>query len=183
MVEVTMTITIFCVLAYTMASAVGLSNSSRRTVAGIAESNATLRSVVGAIADDLRTSADDRIATVELADGETQLTLQVPVVAGGAVLWGVPGEDVATVGGDDQVGWSLRYAVADAADGSRCLTRDVLDADGAVRRSKVIARGLSAGGAAPPGLAVVRTGDVWEVTVTLADAGGRVETTNVATRN
>jgi type II secretory pathway component PulJ len=185
-IEITCTTLIFGVLSLVMLNGLDLSESSRRAVDAIATQNAELRAAMRAISDDLRVSSEDRTTLEDLSDGSTLVTLQLPIVVGGVLAWGVPGEYVARVGGDDQAGWSVRYEVLAGEDAVRRLMRRVLDDAGNQMRSEVIATGLALGtdgGAAnPPGIAVARTGDVWEVSVALAGFSTRVETMNVGNR-
>jgi len=184
MLELMITMTIFSVLAYALLSALGLSTSSREAVNSMASANTALRDAVRAIADDLRVSSEDRTVIVAQPDGSSQITLQLPIMVGAAVTWGVPAEDSALVGGADEAGWSVRYSVVEGADGVQRLMRRILDAAGNQVRSSTIAEGLSDGdGGAPPGMTLQMTGDVWEITVALAGRNPRTETMNVSSRN
>ncbi len=141
-------------------------SSSAQVGAGVRE-NSEMRDGTRRLREELRGAGGGRFDVVPLADGNSELTFQVPVTSGGVAGWGVydrflgPGEDEW-----NRVDWSLRYTVLPDGDGGRQLVRQVLDDLDQVQRQTVLVTDLRAGNVEPPGFRVADVGDVWEVIVT-----------------
>lgn len=173
----------FTLLEVTIASAlavlVGLSvvglvmagRDSAATARRQAASTSSLRAASVAMAEDLSQSQTARLSIVELADKNHQVTFQRPVAsAAGAVTWGA--YDAKMPGGARlRANCSARYTVRKDGD-ARNLLRQVLADDGTVVREEILVRDVATGSAAKPGLAIVRTGDVYQVTIGLAGSSG-----------
>lgn len=187
LVELAVALTIFTVLGYSLISALRLSDNSRTAVADMVEQNEQLRAGAGDLSDALRLSTESRVTITNLADENHELTLQLPVVVGGALGWGVPASYLSTAGATDQENWSLRYTViVDAGgtgSGERSLVRQVLDDGGALVDSLVLVKGVLPGDGGMPGFEVEKTGDVWEVTLSLDKGTGKSEVFHVFPRN
>ena len=175
LVEVLVALTLFSVLGYSVALAVGVGEQSGGAVADIVDQDQELRAATTALLDDLRATNADHVAIAPGADANDGVRLSVPIEAGGAIVWGVHertlGPDAAT---QDRPGWIVRYRVVDVATGpasvDKKLVRELLDAAGAVQRSNVLVHGLRSGAAAPAGFKVVQLGAVWEVTLSTTGA-------------
>jgi prepilin-type N-terminal cleavage/methylation domain-containing protein len=187
LIELTVAMTIFAVLGYSLMSALSLSNNSRAAVEGMVEENEELRAGAGAVTDDLRVSSDARIDIAELADENHEVTLQLPIVIGGVLDWGVPAHAVGAPGATDHQDWVVRYTVSTGVDEhgapERALVRQLVDAAGLVQKQEELVHGLTKGSDASPGFRLEKTGDVWEVTLSTEKGAGKKEVFHVHSRN
>lgn len=183
LIEITIAATIFTILGYALVSSLKLSEGSRTAVETLATRSREFRAASRAVVDALRVSNDDTVAIAELADENHAVTLSLPVLDGGALAWGVPASAQSGPGAVDQIGANVVFAVAVGADGERSLVRRVLRSNGTVQEEETLIRGLSRGDVDPPGFQVVRTGEVWEITISLEDKVGLSEVFHVHTRN
>jgi prepilin-type N-terminal cleavage/methylation domain-containing protein len=187
LIELIVALTIFTVLAYSLMSALSLSNNSRAAVENMVEENEELRAGVGALSEDLRLSSEARITITELADENHQLELQLPIVVGGALDWGVPGNQLPTPGAVAEQDWLVRYTVdvdPGGADGpERTLVRQVVDDAGKIVAEEVLVHDLTKGTSASPGFHIEETGEVWEVTLSTDKGAGKSEVFHVYSRN
>lgn len=175
LVEVLVALTLFSVLGYSVALAVGVGEQSRTAVADVVDQDQELRAATSALLTDLRATNADHVAIALGADANDSVRLTVPIEVGGAILWGVHertlGPDAAT---QDRVDWSVRYRVVDVATGpasvDKELVRELLDAAGVVQRSNVLVHDLRDGAGNPAGFKVVQLGAVWEVTLSTTGA-------------
>jgi prepilin-type N-terminal cleavage/methylation domain-containing protein len=187
LIELMVALTIFSVLGYSLLSALSLSNNSRAAVENMVEENEELRAGAGALSEDLRLSSESRIAITSLADENHQLSLQLPIVVGGDLDWGVPGSDFSAPGAADQEDWLVRYTVKvdpGGADGpTRSLVRQILDDAGTIHEQQTLVHDLTQGTDTSPGFHVEKTGEVWEVTLSTDKGAGKSEVFHVYSRN
>ena len=181
LLELMVSLTILSVLTYALASALDLSYRARGAVVDGSRQNRMLRRAAEDIADHLRVTTATRMELSDLADGNHQLTLELPIVVADELAWGLPARLVPG-GPADAPDWSLRYTVLDLGP-ERILVRQVLDDAGNRRQETTLLEGLEAGAGARPGFRVEPSGELWRVTLTLAGPGGRSETIHVWTRN
>jgi len=144
---------------------------SQRTVRRIAAGNEVLRVAAGQLRDELRVSEESMLTVNTLGDGNHEVTLAQPIFVGGNLGWGVYDPLAGATEAERNLdGWRIRYTVDTQpvvpAGVTRRLVRQVLDDLGTVQDQDVLVDGLRAGGDDPPGFTVVRTGDVWEVSLT-----------------
>lgn len=187
LIELTVAMTIFAVLGYSLMSALSLSNNSRAAVEDMVEENEELRAGAGAVTDDLRLSSDARVDIAELADENHEVTIQLPIVIGGALDWGVPAHEVGAPGATDHQDWVVRYTVATGTDEhgevERTLVRQLVDSAGEVQKQEELVHGLTKGSDASPGFRLEKTGEVWEVTLSTERGSGKKEVFHVHSRN
>lgn len=170
-VELSISLVVFSFVGYGLAVVVGVGKESQNIVDHAHQSGAQQREARERIADDLRMANSSSITVTSLADSNSQLRLQQPITVGTAETWGVYDR---TLGNDaaaqNQAGWQVQYTVraATGVDGelSRELVRQLLDANGAVRKTEVLAQYLNSGSDSPPGFRVVQDGAMWVVTIT-----------------
>lgn len=169
LLEAMIALGIFVVVGYAVGVAVGAGNHSQRVVTRLAAEDRAVREASNSLIDELRETSDAQINIATLADGNHQVRFMLPIDLGGTAAWGV---DDPVVGGDpvaqNKENWSVRYTVRDVSiDGKtvKRLLRQVLDAALNVQYEKVIVDGLRRGNVDPPGFKVVKTGDVWEITL------------------
>lgn len=190
LVEMMVAAAALMVVLYTLANAVGLGSRSQRTVMRVATESDTLRRAVASLSSELKLTSDSLITVTTLADANHELGLSLPIEVGGSPAWGVPVHTFG-VGTQGMPDWSLCYTVqgvpAGGGEVNRRLLRRILDETGAIQDEEVICEGLRSGSDAPPGFTVVRSGDLWEVTLTTAgyttNADGRGAVFHVRTRN
>ncbi len=172
LIETMISLSIFAVLGYSVAVCVDMANQSQRTVYSVAAEGRALRESSSYLTDELRSSSDAQITATTLSDSNTQVDFMVPIESGGLLTWGVYEKTLGTTYADqNKVGWKLRYTVRNsvvAGVTNKQLLRQILDVAGAVQDEKVIAEGLHSGTANPPGFRVVKSGDMWVVTVSAA---------------
>lgn len=170
LLEVAISLAIFAVLGVSLATSVEMANGSQRTVYSVAAESRALRESSTRLTDELRTSTDAEITVTTLADSNSQVEFRVPVESGGNLLWGVYDKRLgATYDAQNKVGWRLRYTVRRVTTGpgviERQLVRQILNTASTVWAEDVIAEGLPDGTGATPGFRVVKSGDMWVVTV------------------
>jgi prepilin-type N-terminal cleavage/methylation domain-containing protein len=175
LIEVLVALTLFSVLGYSVALAVGVGEQSRGAVADVVDQAQELRAASTALMADLRATSADRIAIANGADGNHSVRLSVPIEVGGAIVWGVHERTLgSTAAAQDRPDWLVRYRVLDVATGGgaidKQLVRELLDTGGVVRRTTVLVHQLRPGVAAPAGFQVVQVGAVWEVTLSTTGA-------------
>lgn len=187
LIELTVAMTIFAVLGYSLMSALSLSNNSRAAVENMVEENEELRAGAGAVTNDLRVSSDARIDIAELADENHEVTVQLPIAIGGVLDWGVPAHEIGAPEATDHQDWVVRYTVTTGVDEhgapERALVRQLVDAAGEVQKAEELVHGLTKGSDASPGFRVEKTGDVWEVTLSTEKGAGKKEVFHVHSRN
>lgn len=163
LVETTVALTLFSVVGYVLLLAADTSNKSRRTVMEMAGEGRALRKTNDLLVEELAASSDGRITVGTLGDGNHRLDFMLPIDDGGTAAWGVLG------GATPHPGWQVRYTVlgsiAENGELERTLVRQVLDGSGVVQSSASLLAGLRSGTDEPPGFRVVKTGDVWELTL------------------
>jgi prepilin-type N-terminal cleavage/methylation domain-containing protein len=187
LIELTLALTIFTVLGYSLLCALSLSNNSRAAVESMVEENEELRAGAASLAADLRLSSDSRIDVAELPEAYQEVTVQLPIVVGGVLDWGVPGRALAAPRAADHQDWVVRYTVA-AGQGPagahvRTLVRQIVDDAGEVQEERPLVHGLAPGDGVPPGFRVEKSGDVWEITLSTEGGAGKTEVFHVHPRN
>lgn len=191
-VELAISLVIFTSVGYGLAVVVGVGKESQTIVESIHSASASQRTARELIADDLRTANDTSITITSLADYNSQVRLQQPITVGGADTWGVYDRTLgSTEAEQNRAGWRVQYTVrsAEGIDGNsqRELVRQLLDGNGAVQKTEVLAQYLNSGGETPPGFRVVQSGAMWVVTITSSGdpttKAGMRTTFHVQTRN
>ena len=170
LLESMVALSIFGAVGYSLMIVVDVGNHSQKTVARVAAENQSLRTAALSLIDELRTSTDTTITVVALPDGNHRLRFMLPIDVGGALGWGVYDK---TLGPDapsqNRANWSVQYTVRDVPNGNgtvvKQLLRQLLDDTQSVQKETVIAEGLHSGTDVHPGFTVVKTGDVWAVTL------------------
>jgi prepilin-type N-terminal cleavage/methylation domain-containing protein len=192
LLETMVALSIFAALGYSLAIVVGFGNHSQRAVSRMAAEDRALRTATIALLDDLRSTTDSSITITPLADGNHQVRFMLPIDVAGVASWGVYdrtlGPDAAS---QNQPNWHVQYIVRDLALGggqvNKQLVRQILDDTNTMRKEKVLADGLQSGTQVPPGFKVVKTGLVWQVTLsTVGKVEGKAgirEVFHVRTRN
>jgi len=192
LIETTVALTIFAALGYGLAIVVGLGQHSQRAVTRMAAEDRSMRAATKALMEDLRVSSDSTITVTVLADGNHQVRLMLPIDVAGAATWGVYDR---MLGSDatawNQAGWHVQYTVRDTPAGgtaiNKQLVRQILDTTDTVRRETVLADGLRGGATAPAGFQMIKTGLVWQLTLsTVGKVEGKAgirEVFHVRTRN
>lgn len=190
-IETMISLSIFAALGYAVAVCTKTANDSQRTVYSVAADDRALRESSSYLTDELRSSTDAQVTVATLADGNHQVDFKVPVESGGNLVWGVYdkglGNDYAS---QNKVDWKLRYTVRNSVVGgvvNKQLLRQILDTNSVVQDEKVIAERLHSGTENPPGFRVIKSGDMWVVTVSTsgksAESSGIKAEFHVRTRN
>lgn len=176
--EAVISVAAFSVIGYGLVAVMDFGRRSQETVGAIAVNNERRQESTAQLARELGATSDARIQVQQLADGNSQLTFQMPIEVGGVLAWGVEDRRLGLDPQDQvQPDWSIRYtveseagaliagALADAAVlAQRRLVRQVLNEAGEVVRTDPVVDELSSG-AAKPGFRVERVGDVWELRI------------------
>ncbi|HTF87833.1 MAG TPA: type II secretion system protein [Planctomycetota bacterium] len=192
LVETVIALVIFSVLGYGLAIAAEVGKSSQITVSRIATENHALREATSSLANDLCSTSDANIAIAALADGNHRVRFMVPIDDAGVATWGVSDRRLGhTLATQNRASWLLQYTVKNVAVSAgvvdKQLVRQIVDAAFVVQREDVIAHGLRLGTAVPPGFQVVKTGAMWEVTLStegpLDASFGNRTVIHVKTRN
>lgn len=168
LLEVAIAGALMSILTYSLVVASSLGNNSYEAVERATANTREVQEVSESIKQEFKTTNEDNIDIVVLADGNHQVTFQHPLILGGALGWGA--YDTSWGPSDDdknQPGWWIRYTVqtivnADG-DAERCLVREVLDEAFDVQEQDTVATDLRAGNGANPGFQVNQTGDVWAI--------------------
>jgi len=125
-----------------------------------------LRHASMSVRDDLAQTTDSRLTIATLPDGNHSITFQRPTASvAGVATWGA--YDASAASGRLRDDHFTRYTVT-MGDNGRQLMRQTLDPSLVVVHEDVIAYGLASGSATPPGLRIVASGDLWQVTIGLA---------------
>lgn len=171
LLELMITVAILGLVATAAMETISGSTSSSRSVTTAVLENASLRDSGKLISQELRSAGGGRFDVVVLADGNHELTFQVPVTVAGVAEFGVYDR---RLGADEaawnRADWSLRYTVVPGNDGTRLFVRQVLDELDVVQRQTTLSSDLRAGNVNPPGFQVVDQGDVWEVVIATESA-------------
>jgi len=192
LLEVVIATTIFTVIGYTLLQSVALGESSQATIQGIASSNKWTREVHDVMSNELKVSDDDHILVTQLADGNTQLSCMHRIEVAGVPAWGVFDASLGdTVEDQNREDWQIRFTVEEVpaigGGAERALVRQLIDADGTIQTTKVLARGLRDGAADPPGFAAAKVGEMWVIQITeegrTNDQAGKRTNFHVKTRN
>lgn len=160
-------------IGYVLAFALKASADSQREIGTRASEHRVLREASRKLLDELATAGEDTIAFVHGAQGgvsvQPTLRFQERIEDGTTAGFGVVHLGVA------RPDWTLIYAVEEPVgeSDSRRLVRRVEDDGGAVQASQIVARDLRPDEAVPPGFRVVKTGDLWEVTLSTEGRNGR----------
>lgn len=172
LIELMISLTIFAVLGYSVAISVDMASDSQRTVYSVAAEDRALRESSSFLTDELRSSRDSQIAVATLADGNHQLEFKVPIEVGSSLTWGVYDKRLGTTYADqNKIDWKYRYTVRNSVVAgvvNKQLLRQIIDTNSEVHEEQVIAEGLHSGTQNPPGFRVVKSGDMWAVTVSTA---------------
>jgi prepilin-type N-terminal cleavage/methylation domain-containing protein len=192
LLEMIVSVAIFTVLTFTLASAVKMAHGSHRAVMDAVAENSSLRRSRDNLLGELKAANGASIAVSAQPDGNDQLTLQLPIEVEGNPVWGVAETKLSSDPAEQvKEGWTVRYTVIAAAMGGgavdRQLVRQVVDDKGDVQVQVVIAKGLRSGANVPRGFSVVAAGDLWEVSLAFessTDGGvGKGGVFHVRTRN
>ena len=130
--EMMVALTLFAVVAYSLALLLGVGNRSQRTVAKMTTEDRSLRAATLALVDELENSSDATITITALGDGNHQVQFQQPIDVGAAFGWGVYDRTLGnTPALQNRAGWKIQYTVrtvaAAAGAVNRQLLRQVLD--------------------------------------------------------
>lgn len=193
LLELVIALSIFTTLGLSLYTVVDSAKRSHQAVThGVAE-NEKLRSSVSSLADELKSTSTGLMTIVELADGNDQITFQMPIEVAGEPVWGVEERELGESAEEwVRENWFVRYTVEPQqpdATGyvNRVLLRQVLDDAGDVQLEQTISEGLNTGTATNPGFTVTQVGDMWEVCFSTdghaTNTSGRKAVFHVATRN
>ena len=171
LVETAIVGVVMTVVLIVLMSLMQVNRDGSRMIVRQTKATEALRKAADVIDGDVMQSSTARMTVTALGDGNHQLTLQMPATfAGGVVVWGVRD---ASLGDDDATrarnGWFVRYTVLTATENGRTvrqLVRQLLDGTLALQRQTVLVRDLRAGGTVP-GLRVVQSGALWNVTLSV----------------
>ena len=171
LLEIMITVSIMGLVMTAAMGTIGSSTASSVGVTSSALENADLRASGKVLTAELRSSGGGRFEVTELADGNNELTFQVPVMNGVVASWGAYDRRLGGLEANwNQEDWSLRYTVVPGPNGTRQLVRQVLDAVDVVQRQTVLAEDLRSGAGDPKGFSVEDMGDVWEIVITTMHA-------------
>jgi len=160
-------------IGYVLTFAFKASVDSQREITLRASEHRVVRAASRALLDELASAGDE---TVVFASGPQDgvvvpptLRFQTRIEVDGAADFGLLHLGV------PRAGWTFEYAVEEPASSAdeRRLVRRVVDADGTVQSSQIVVRGVRDQAAEPPGFQVVKTGDLWEVTLSTEAIGTR----------
>lgn len=192
LLELVIALSIFTTLGLSLFTVVDSAKRSHRAVTdGVAE-NEKLRSAVTGLADELKSTSTALMTITELADGNHEVTFQMPIEVAGVPLWGVEERELGETAEDwVRADWFVRYTVEPTPDATgyvnRVLLRQVMDEAGDVQLEQTVAENLNPGTAADPGFTVTQVGDMWEVCFSTdghtTNTNGRKAVFHVATRN
>lgn len=177
LIELAISLAIFCAAGYVATVALRAADRSEREVQRIARASRGLRSATSRLAAELQDSRDASIAISTLADGNHELRFQMPIDDAGALGWGVYDRMLgSTAELQNRPGWQLCYTVLSSADAGgaieRRLVRQIRDDADALQLETVLTRGLCAGGSPTPGFHVEKSGELWELQIFREDSGG-----------
>lgn len=178
LVELAISLTIFTFVGYGLAVVLGVGRESQVIVDSLHATGSQHREAQERLAEDLRTARGSSITVATLSDSNTRLRFQQPITLAGADTWGIHDRTLGnTEAEQNRAGWQVQYTVQSGvgSDGglSRELVRQLLDTNGAVQKTEVLARYLNSGSDASPGFRVAASGAMWVVTIT---SGGDPET-------
>ena len=191
LLEMTVALSLFSVLGYTLMSAVWMAHQSHQAVMTSTVENVNRRKTSARLIDEFA-SANSNTLTVDSAVGTNDsVTFQLPVTVAGAAVWGIKEQSLSSVPANQSVaGWSIRYTVVQLPwNGAqrRSLVRQVIDGVGVVQVQDAVVDGLRSGALNPKGFSVEQAGDLWELTITTEGnaegSGGRSTVFHVKTRN
>ena len=184
LLEMAISVTIFAIVGFGLVRAVDMGKGSQRAVAERVEANAQMRSVRSLIAEDLSLSDDDNISVEVLPDGNDQLSVMQPIVSGGDLTWGVFDMSLGDTDEDrNREDWKIRYTVDSvvAAWGTnRRLLRQIVDDLDVVQQSEVVLEGLRHGAGDPRGFSIAKSGDMWDVQITMSGESHGAHTQGVS---
>jgi hypothetical protein len=188
LIETTVALTIFVALGYALSVVVAIGKHSQSTISGLTTEDRSLREATTDLVEDLRNSSDSTIAVSVLPDGNHQVQLMEPIDLGGVASWGVYDR---TVNPNPMPNWQIVYTVIDQPIGNgavdRQLVREILDDTGVMKKQTVLADRLSLGTQVPPGFQMIKTGAVWQITLStqgkVEGKSGIREVFHVQTRN
>jgi prepilin-type N-terminal cleavage/methylation domain-containing protein len=188
LIETTVALTIFAALGYTLSVVVALGKHSQTTITGLTTEDRSLRQATTDLIDDLRNGSDANITVTVLPDGNHQVVFMEPIDLGGVASWGVYDR---TVNPNPMPNWQVRYTVNDQPLGNglidKQLVRQVLDDTGVLKKQTVLVDNLMLGTQVPPGFQMVKTGAVWQITLStqgkVEGKSGIREVFHVQTRN
>jgi len=192
LVELTVALALFALVGYALLCAIDSGRDCHQAVMRAVSDNEMIRETAGGLRNELRVSSDDVITVETLGDLNHQVTFMLPILVGGALAWGVYDQ---AYGADEELrtkeDWSVRYTSRMVTMGPgpqvRALVRQILDDEGEVFEEEVLVPELRGGDENPPGFTMIKSGDLWEITITTV---GRVAATpgaraafHVRTRN
>ncbi len=188
LLEATIATTIFGMVGYGLAVAIGAGQDTQQSILTNSISNKELRQTALQVSAELRSCASTNFEVTEGQTGHSQIDFQMPISSAGSLTWGVYDKRLGQESEDqNRVGWSVRYIVEEDAGAfglespagefgaGRRLVRQLLDDEDEVQLSESVVEGLNSGYGAHPGFAVSAAGDMWTVTINLA---GQEENTN-----
>lgn len=178
LLEVVLAATLFTGIGYVLSLSMRASDQSYGTVASSVEANAEIRAFTVLFTDELKGARQASIAAADNG-GFSTIEFQTAIEsAGGGPTWGAfeRGLDVDEAN-CSQAGWSVRYGVEQAQDGTNELVRSIVDDVGAVQHTRTLAAEVTE-------FSVNEVGDVWVVGLTTqGNEGTRHEEFDVRTRD
>lgn len=156
-------------IGYVLSFALKAAADSQREITLRASEHRVVRQASRALLDELSMAGEDTIAFTQAIDTETNLRFQQRIEDGATATFGLMHLGV------PRTGWRVVYAIEEPASEAdmRRLVRRVEDDAGVVQASQIVARGLRADDADPPGFRVVKAGDLWEITLSTEGIGNR----------
>jgi hypothetical protein len=160
-------------IGYVLSFALKAAADSQREITTRASDHRVVRAASRDLLDQLSMAGEDTIAFAQAIPvgeaNETALRFQVRIEEGSVATFGVLHLGV------PRTGWSVVYAVEEpsGASDTRRLVQRLEDEAGVQQSSTIVARGLRADDAVPPGFRVVKAGDLWEITLSTEGIGGR----------
>ncbi len=173
LVEMSIAMSCMALVGYLLSMTMQVSTMTHTTVMQSVSNLESLRNGTGSLRSSLRSASASVITVTTLDSGDSELTLQEPIVVGGEELWGVYELDLGT---DDATrtrqNWSIRFTVdiVPEEDGGQRhdLVRQVMDDLGVVQLAETLIWGLYQGDAGDPGFQVLNVGEVWETVIQTA---------------
>lgn len=176
--EVILASSMFTGVGYVLSLGIRASDQSFDTVVHSSEANRDLRELTASFVDELKGARRASILETQVG-GFSQLEFRTAIAGNGAdPAWGAyeRGLDV-NEAECSQEGWSIRYGVDAAPQGTQSLVRSILDTNGTVQHSKTLAENVTQ-------FSVTESGDVWVVALTTQGKEGiRNEEFDVRTRD
>lgn len=165
LIEMVAASSLFMIVGYVFVVSVDMGSKSRELVMSSSEENRSVRSASTNLVQEIQISTEDEITVTTLPDGNSEVTLRVPIEVGGELQWGTEADELAydpQAGIDHNPDWSYRYTV-EAVGAEKQLVRQILNDQLVVQEEEVLVEHLDTDD--EPCFQVVKTGAMWIVEI------------------